>query len=1262
MSRFIMFLSISILILTNILFCWTLEFREIWNSRMLTPPDSQFYLIHNSYPHTSAGTAVDMDGDGYYEIVAKHYDSSQVVIFEGLANDSFVITYRSPRVTGVGSRGLRYFQVGDVDDDGRYEIWIVAHTPSDVYVYENRGDDSYLMVWSASRVASPACDGFTIGDENSDGSMDAIIQEEGSPIEGKVYDETRDDTYARDHSYFLSVAGVWNSSIVERICDIDGDGLNELLTYASTTTMAHIAWFIFENGVQKLDARRLEDFRPIYLGDVDGDGDCEILARSGTRNDFIIINSARTDSYYIEGRLSAKVVNAHTFDLWAGSPGDEIIMVVDANPATPAVEGQIRIYAYDSASFTELWNSDSTYYHLAFSGISAGDADGDGLFDFAVVGRDSLASHIYVFEIFRECTTWIDSVWFSEETDCNDSNIVRICYRFSSTCPGSLQVVSISISPDSGISWEEVGTAWFTHVRDTIGDIGYITPGTHCFEWLMDIDTIAEGRSWMVRAELVSREGLWVVMDSLVTRMCQNRGFSFKNYPDTIFLVSRPYLYKGFCDWPHHDFIAVDSIRLGYGIWSAEIGPAGIYVSYEGSNNVEIYDFNLIYLRTINLSRAYSRVGLSVIWQRDLFYADSCWYIIIATPPTMLPQYRVCKLNLDLDSVINFSPVFTDSDGRNEITGITYAYGHLYICTFRREPSTGICHLGRIYMLDPNTYAVIGYKDSPGPVPENIEFEGGRFYISHFQHGICRIWEIGGMLADAVVANAPLDSRPPRVRISCPETTIFTGGIAHIAWHIEDKFYSGDPCTVKVDFCGRETTYIVSDTSLDIIVPADISCDSDVVIVAVRDSFCNWGYDTCVFEIRPYGYIAVSFGDTIADACRGVVIPLVVDSADCIIDRLEVVFEVDTSVVYPVRFAPAIVPAPDSVAMNGSGRTWRIEFFWSSRVSVMPGIASFLHLRANCEVSAGDFSIIDIIDARARYADVYWRDGTVIIDYNVYPWLVTIHAIDTTSGLHAEATMGANFSANDLYDPWVDLLHITPPPGSMDVWFEIDDPAHPSVTKLYRDIKDMYPLNQWKFVINYPSSTYIYWSRGALGEGFYTINGWLDMRTDTEYYAAPFETLTITWELPKLVLDTIPICPGWNLISLPLRSPKPYADFIFRSAFYGPYEYDPHSSIFFVPELIRFGQGYPLGAERDTAVIFVGVRQPRYIRPALRGWNIFGCPSVAVDTADIGTIGTSLLGVFEQDTTGMFIVPDSLRPGRGYWFLMSDNGKVVVPR
>ena len=75
----------------------------------------------------------------------------------------------------------------------------------------------------------------------------------------------------------------------------------------------------------------------------------------------------------------------------------------------------------------------------------------------------------------------LDSVWFSEETNCDGQNLVHICY----TLGWDNANIIVRMSADSGATWNVplitlIGAA---------GDMGAnIAPGTHCFDWLMSAD------------------------------------------------------------------------------------------------------------------------------------------------------------------------------------------------------------------------------------------------------------------------------------------------------------------------------------------------------------------------------------------------------------------------------------------------------------------------------------------------------------------------------------------------------------------------------------------------------------------------------------------------------------------------------------------------------------------------------------------------------------------------------------------------------
>jgi len=125
---------------------------------------------------------------------------------------------------------------------------------------------------------------------------------------------------------------------------------------------------------------------------------------------------------------------------------------------------------------------------------------GTGLMALLVLLSVGFSQESLDFSPTEVCTAWVDSVWFSEETLPNDSNIVEICYSLESNCPDSAFEISVSISADSGTIWVSAGEGWFSTLMDTAGALGTVSPGTHCFSWLMNEDIAAEQSNWLIRA------------------------------------------------------------------------------------------------------------------------------------------------------------------------------------------------------------------------------------------------------------------------------------------------------------------------------------------------------------------------------------------------------------------------------------------------------------------------------------------------------------------------------------------------------------------------------------------------------------------------------------------------------------------------------------------------------------------------------------------------------------------------------------------
>ena len=124
-------------------------------------------------------------------------------------------------------------------------------------------------------------------------------------------------------------------------------------------------------------------------------------------------------------------------------------------------------------------------------------------------------------------------------------------------------------------------------------------------------------------------------------------------------------------------------------------------------------------------------------------------------------------------------------------------------------------------------------------------------YLWYVDTDLDKMYQIDFCTLEAVLISAisPLDSRPPSVHLTCPgDSVIMLGDTVHLSWSVEDLFWNDEPCSLHIYGigCSYDTTIIVPDTVYDWVVPsAATGCDTLWFVVSARDSFCNWGIDSC---------------------------------------------------------------------------------------------------------------------------------------------------------------------------------------------------------------------------------------------------------------------------------------------------------------------------------------------------------------------------------------------------------------------------------
>ena len=511
----------------------------------------------------------------------------------------------------------------------------------------------------------------------------------------------------------------------------------------------------------------------------------------------------------------------------------------------------------------------------------------------------------------------------------------------------------------------------------------------------------------------------------------------------------------------------------------------------------------------------------------------------------------------------------------------------------------------------------------------------------------------------------PADSRHPDVTITCPPETVFYGDTFDVNFTIDDMFpVSASPESLIIYYCDGADTFIGTEIPENW-GPDAVFCDSAYIQIAIADSFCNWSSERCDFSIISTGDVYLSFPETTALGCDTLDVALTIDSLwHPLASTYELHFAINSAVLQPISFTPSITPAPTTTTLTGSGNNWTLSMQWDSRVMLSGTELGTIRFLVLCDAMGGDYSPLMITSVESPYIESHWVNGAVLIEYNPQPWLEILR-FDDIGEPHRRASLafGNAPGANDLYDETFDLLYLPPPPSDVDVWFAMDDSLYPAITKLERDVRDMTPINEWKVIIDEDVPIYVHWNPNSFNEGIYFLNDIQDMRADSDYFAEPHETLTITWDLPEISLGNVSVNAGWNLVSLMIHSPSGNPLSIFPGATAGPFGYDAMSGAYFIPDRVEPGLGYWVYYSAPQEFPVAGVPVTQYGTNVLAGWNLVGATVDTLLTSDVGVVPTtSIFETFGYDpTTGNYFHADTLFPGKGYWMLINGEGVLWVP-
>jgi Flp pilus assembly protein TadD len=288
-------------------------------------------LPHAPWPVTTAAF-VDVDHDGDLDIVAA--GAALQVLRNNGADNGFTDITADAHLDGAVGRPVA---IAPTDFDNRRDIdLLIAGGTRGVMLYRNMRDGTFRDASTEAGLKQDGVQALAVGDVNKDGYPDLFLGRSGPGVLAL--------SDGKGQFRATAISGEADTRIAAQFFDYDKDGLLDLITLSDSRprvfrNVGDNAW------VDVTTAARLgaltppagAAFQSMVIGDLDGDGDDDVVVRESTgrlrvwRND----GGERNASLHVRltGRVSNRSALGAKIDLRAGS----LRQTMETSSASPAV-------------------------------------------------------------------------------------------------------------------------------------------------------------------------------------------------------------------------------------------------------------------------------------------------------------------------------------------------------------------------------------------------------------------------------------------------------------------------------------------------------------------------------------------------------------------------------------------------------------------------------------------------------------------------------------------------------------------------------------------------------------------------------------------------------------------------------------------------------------------------------------------------------------------------------------------------------------
>ena len=352
----------------------------------LLPPVSTPEVAVGNTPY---GVALgDIDNDGDLDVVTANINANSVSVRlnSGLNSGIFVVPAVNPEPT-VGTNP-QVVRLADVDGDGDLDLLALNANfgfPGSVSVRLNSGLNTGNFVAPAIAPEVPVSRtplSLTLGDIDGDGDLDILVPNDGnSSINVLLNDGVNSGHYVASATT-PDISGLTPPGFVA-LGDLDSDGdLDLVATGRSTSTLSvrlntgNGTFTVPANGTLTLGNAASQ----VALGDVDSDGDLDIVTNTGSSN--VLLNSGNaTFSPSLAGTYASTQASSLTL---ADMDADGDLDIVAANYADKTVSVRFNNQV-NSGSFTGFNSSNDFSVTGRVAAMAVGDLDGDNDLDVVAV-------------------------------------------------------------------------------------------------------------------------------------------------------------------------------------------------------------------------------------------------------------------------------------------------------------------------------------------------------------------------------------------------------------------------------------------------------------------------------------------------------------------------------------------------------------------------------------------------------------------------------------------------------------------------------------------------------------------------------------------------------------------------------------------------------------------------------------------------------------------------------------------------------------